>query len=332
MVDLTTAFSTLELPTGAFSGLRFSAMPVDEFPNHRIGVDRRGLPCLLVATAGGYEASGPPLVLEHVSLQQGVDCQITEPDGTSEVHRLTLVQCTDSDQTLRAYFLKICGTIVGVLGNEPTGDDVTRTLQHLVELFRALEKPPRKSVLGIWSELFVISRATDVLTLARAWHLRPEERFDFSLGCQRLEVKAASGRRREHHFALEQVVPVSATQIVIASLLVERSSAGTSVSDLLTSIRSAARDDADLLLHIDEVVAAALGVAWRRAMDERFDDRLAASTLAFFNSGIVPKPTTAPPPEVSEVHFKSDLSRCAESPLEALRQAGGLLAAVLPRI
>ena len=331
MVDLAAAFGTLEPPTGAVSDLRFSALPIEEFPNHRIGADRRGLPCLLIATATGDQATGPPLVLEHVSLQQGVDCRITEPDGTTEVHRLTLIRCTDSDQTLRDYFLKVCGTIVGVLGNKPTGADVRRTLQQLVELFRALEKPPRKSVLGFWGELFVMSRATDVLTMARAWHLLPEERFDFSLGCQRLEVKTASGRRREHHFALEQLVPVSATQIVIASLLVERSSAGPSVSDLLTSIRSAVRDDAELLLHIDEVVASALGAAWRRAMDERFDDRLAASTLAFFDSETVPKPTTAPPPEVSEVHFKSDLSRCVETPLEALRQEGGLFAAVLPR-
>jgi Putative PD-(D/E)XK family member, (DUF4420) len=331
LVDLAAAFGTLEPPIGAVSDLRFSAMPIEEFPNHRIGADRRGLPCLLIATATGDQATGPPLVLEHVSLQQGVDCRITEPGGMTEVRRLTLIRCTDSDQTLRDYFLKVCGTIVGVLGNKPTGVDVRRTLQQLVELFRALEKPPRKSVLGFWGELFVMSRAMDVLTTARAWHLLPEERFDFSLGCQRLEVKTASGRRREHHFAFEQLVPVSATQIIIASLLIERSSAGPSVSDLLTSIRSAARYDAELLLHIDEVVATALGAAWRRAMDERFDDRLAASTLAFFDSETVPKPATALPPEVSEVRFKSDLSRCAETPQEALRQEAGLFAAVLPR-
>jgi hypothetical protein len=207
---------------------------------------------------------------------------------------------------------------------------VKAALQRLVELFRALERPPRKSVLGFWGELFVISRATDVLTTVQAWHLLPEERVDFSLGFQRLEVKAANGRRREHHFALEQLVPVPATRIVIASLLAERSSAGPSVSDLLGSIRSAARDDAELLLHIDGVIAGALGAAWRRAMDERFDDRLAASTLAFFDSGTIPKPTTVPRPEVSEVRFKSDLTRCAETPREALRQEGGLFAAALP--
>src|SRR5262249_12852201 len=151
-----------------------------------------------------------------------------------------------------------------------------------------------------WGELFVISHATDTLTIARAWHLLPEERFDFSLGCQRLEVKSASGRKREHHFALEQLVPVGGTQVVIASLLAERSSAGASISDLLGSIRSAAKDDAELLLHVDTVAANALGTAWRRAMDESFDHRLAASTLEFFDPATVPKPTSVPP-EVSEV-------------------------------
>jgi hypothetical protein len=331
LVDLAAAFGALEPPTRADSDLRFSAVPIEGFPNHRIGMDRRSLPCLLIATAGGDQASGPPLVLEHVSLQQGVDCRITEPDGRTEIHRLTLIRCTHSDQTLRDYFLKVCSTIVGVLGNEPTDLDVRRTLQRLVELFRALQKPPRKSVLGLWGELFVMSHATDILTIARAWHLLPEERFDFSFGRQRLEVKAASGRRREHHFALEQLVPVGGTQVVIASLLAERSSAGASISDLLRSIRSAVQGDAELLLHVDTVVADSLGAAWRRAMDERFDDRLAASTLAFFDPGTVPKPTSAPPPEVSEVHFKSDLSLCPEIPLAALSQEGGLFAAALPR-
>jgi hypothetical protein len=331
LVDLAAAFDMLEPPTGADSDLRFSAMPIEGLPNHRIGADRRGLPSLLIATTIGEQASGPPLVLEHVCLQQGVDCRITEPDGSTETHRLTLIRCTDSDQTLRDYFLKVCGAIVGVLGNEPTGIDVRRTLQRLVELFRALQKPPRKSVLGLWGELYVMSHATDVLTIARAWHLLPEERFDFSLGCQRLEVKAASGRKREHHFALEQLVPIGGTQVVIASLLAERSSAGASISDLLGLIRLEAKDDAELLLHVDTVIAEALGVAWRRGMDERFDDRLASSTLAFFDPGTVPKPTSAPPPEVSEVHFKSDLSGCQEIPSEALRQEGALFAAARPR-
>ena len=64
-------------------------------------------------------------------------------------------------------------------------------------------------------------------------------------------------------------------------------------------------------------------------MDERFDDRLAASTLAFFDSGSIPKPTTAPPPEVSDVHFRSDLSLCFAIPVQELRQEGGLFEAVV---
>ena len=99
MVELAAAFGTLEPPTRASTDLRFSAIPIEGFPNHRIGADRRGLPCLLIATAGGDQASGPPLVLEHVTLQQGIDCRITELDGTTETHRLTLIRCTDADQT-----------------------------------------------------------------------------------------------------------------------------------------------------------------------------------------------------------------------------------------
>jgi hypothetical protein len=330
MVDLARQFGALERPTDPGSDLRFSAVPVDGYPNHRIAMDWRGLPSLLIGVSD-QEVTGPPLVLEHLRMQQGVECRVTEPSGRTEAHRFTIIRCTDDDPTTCEYFLRVGGAVLATLGGEPSSGQVGATIGRLVELFRALATPPQKSVIGFWSELFVISRSSDLPTLVQAWHARPEERFDFALGGDRLEVKAALGRTRHHHFALEQLLPLPGVNVLIASVLVERSGAGPSVSELLDRIRDGVRQDAVQLLHIDSVMALTLGATWRSAMDERFDAQLASSTLMFFDPRVIPKPADAVPPTVTDVRFVSDLGGCPSVPAEFAGQPQGLFAAAMLR-
>lgn len=331
MVDLARTFASLEPPPAMESYLRFSALPVPGLSDYRIAVDPAGQPSLLISTAGSEDFRGPPLVLEHLSIQYAVDCRISEPGRGAETQRFTIIRCTDTDADLRDHFLAVGGALIEMIGIQPSPSAIRAAIGRIVELFRALQSPGRKSVLGFWGELFLISRASDIPTLVRAWHITPEERFDLSLGSQRLEVKSAGGRQRFHHFGLEQVLPISGTQVFIASLLLERSAAGPSVADLLTRIRSGVRHDPEQILNVDRAVALTLGAGWRRALDERFDDHLAAASLAFFDPVVIPKPATMLPPEVTHVRFRSDLSRCTEIAPEALRQHGELFRAALPR-
>jgi hypothetical protein len=328
MADLARQFGTLEPPTGAGSDLRFSAAPVEGHPRHRIAMDWRGLPSLLIGVSD-RDVTGPPLVLEHIRMQQGVECRVTEPTGATEAHRFTIIRCTDDDPTTCEYFLRVGSAVLDTLGGEPTSAKVGATIERLVELFRALAAPPRKSVIGFWAELFVISRSGDVPTLVQAWHAHPEERFDFALGGERLEVKAALGRTRHHHFALEQLLPLPGVNVLIASVLLERSGAGPSVAELLDRIRDGVREDAAQLLHVDSVMALTLGAAWRSAMDERFDAQLASSTLMFFDPRIIPKPADTVPPAVTEVRFLSDLAGCPAVSADSARRGRGLIAAAM---
>lgn len=330
MVDLARQFKAISRPVDATSDLRFSAAPVKDSPGHRIAVDRHGLPALLIGAIDA-EVAGPPLVLEHIRMQQGVDCRVTEPDGSTESRRLTIIRCTDDDPVTREYFLRIGGTVLEAIGNEPTSEAVNRTIGRLVELFRALTAPPRKSVIGFWAELFVISRAHDSAALVRAWHQFPDERFDFGLAAERLEVKAAIGRVRRHHFSLEQLLPIPGVDVLIASVLMERSIAGPSLNELVESIRSQVADDAEQVMHVDTVVALTLGTSWRAAMNERFDGNVAAASLSFFQPSSIPRPPGTMPPGVTEVRFVSDLSSCPPVSPDAQRTLPGLLAAAVHR-
>ena len=330
MVDLARQFEAISRPVDTTSDLRFSAAPVEESPRHRIAIDRHGLPALLIDVIDA-EVTGPPLVLEHIRMQQGVDCRVTEPDGTTESRRLTIIRCTDDDPVTREYFLRVGGTVLEAIGDAPASEVVNRTIERLVELFRALAVPPRKSVIGFWAELFVISHSHDPAALVEAWHKSPDERFDFGHGEERLEVKAASGRVRHHHFSLEQLLPIPGVDVLIASLLIERSAAGPSVRELVESIRSEVATDAAQVLHVDTVVALTLGAAWRAAMDERFDGKTAAANLAFFRPSVIPRPPGTMPPGVTEVRFVADLSSCPSVSPDDQRNRPGLLAAAIRR-
>src|SRR4029078_3598315 len=92
----------------------------------------------------------------------------------------------------------------------------------IVELFRSLQAPPRKSVQGLWSELFLIAEARHPTLLLRAWHATPGDRYDFNLGTARLEVKSVAGAVRHHHFSLAQLSPTGGTTALVASLFIER--------------------------------------------------------------------------------------------------------------
>ncbi len=176
-----------------------------------------------------------------------------------------------------------------------------------------------------------MARLRDPAPLAAAWHVLPGDRYDFSAGSQRIEVKSATGRVRQHHFALEQLLPVPGTRVLVASVLVEQAGAGTALADLVSEVRSRVGHNPQLLLHVDQVVAQTLGDSWRHAQEERFDRHVAESSLAFFEPTVIPKVEPNLPPAVSGVHFRADLTGLPKADLVAHRSQGGLFGAVLRR-
>ena len=145
---------------------------------------------------------------------------------------------------------------------------------------------------------------------------------------QRIEVKSAMGRVRCHNFSLEQLRPPLGTTILVASLFVERAAGGDTVFDLVERLRLRVLEYHNSLCDVDQVVGATLGSGWRQASEFRFDSELAEDTLRFFEAAVIPCINLRPPPEVTEVHFKSDLSRTPAADLAVRALEGGLFRAI----
>lgn len=326
MLNLVELFESLKpLQTSLKEGNLFSAIPIFGHEPHRLGKDMQGFPVILLSIENERSQIAPaPITLEHLSVFYNVECQISQINGGIERGKFTVIRCTGADSILQTYFLHILSTIIVSLDNPPTSQDVNQAIKILIKLFRAMTRPPRKSIQGLWAELYFMARVDQPTPLVEAWHIRPEDRYDFGLGNQRIEIKSASHRVRQHHFSLEQLHPPAGIEVLVASIFVERTHAGQSLMELLDKMRSCIIDRPDLLLHMDEIVGLTLGSSWKHALQERYDEELAADSLAFYEASIVPSVNPEIPLSVSNVRFMSDLTGLETVNLSYFRSKGGL--------
>lgn len=191
-------------PAGDSPAGRFSAQPLPGVRSCSVGKDAAGCPALLIQTeAAGPRAPVGPIVLENLSVLHNGDCRMQNVDGEATTHRLSVIRCCGEDSALHEYFLRALSPVISSLPARPTREQVAEAVNTLVELFSPGVTGPAKDLQGLWAELFVIQRAADPAALLRAWHVEPEDRFDFTDDSQRIEVKTASGRARIHGFSHE---------------------------------------------------------------------------------------------------------------------------------
>ena len=331
-MNLVSIFDALEAPTEVGGDKqRFSATPIPDHEHHRIGKDVHGNPLLLLlsgSAAGGGESLAP-IALQHLSVQYEVACRVTRQGGETEEGVFTVVRCTGRDRGLRLYFLHVANSIITAIPDHPCDEDIASAMSKLVELFHAMSKLPKKSVQGLWAELFCIARSREPRTMLNCWHQLPGDLYDFGSEKLRLEVKSASGELRQHHFALAQLSPPEGVTVLLASVFANRAGGGTSIADLVDEIQGRLGDDPELSVQLDRVVGLTLGSDWRAAFEDRFDREQATASSGFYSSDVVPSVSKVLPPGVSDVRFRVDLSSCPTVDLQIYRSKGSLFKAAL---
>lgn len=331
MINLINLYQQLKQPVKVSeSQARFSACAIPGYTKHRLAKNVNGFPCLLIATQDSSTTTRPaPIRLEHLEVLYDVNCRISNKN-TLEASRFTVICCKTEDYSMQEYFLQTGNAIVELIGDIPTHKQVAKAVDNLVELFRALNEAPRKSVQGLWAEVFVISIATNPIALMKAWHRSPEDQYDFGAESQRIEVKSAtSSKLRQHHFSLEQLNPPQGVDVLVASIFIERIGAGTSLADLIEVVRKKINNEPELLLYLDQIVGATLGNNWKSASKDRFDYNLAKKSLSFYSSETIPKISPNIPKEVNSVHFIVDLTNVSSVDKKKYKSEGSIFKAVI---
>lgn len=313
----------------SISGDVYSARAIDGRPNYRVGRDPQGSPAILVAAQTSSEAATvPPVELPNLWFRPRCVCRVRAEGAPESVETLAVLKCSTDDPMLREYFLRSASGLVAALPETPTEQDIAGAVGKLVELFRALEAPPRTSLQGVWCELFLIARAPNVRQVAAAWHAEPHALHDFAAGRQRVEVKSSVGPLRAHHFHLDQLLPQQGTDAVIASFVLEESGRGTSIAELWDEVLARHELTAGLRERLSQVLALGLGRDWRKARRVAFDTDAAANRLQLYDAATIPRVDACLPVEVTEVQFKSELTEVVPLSRAEVARRGSLFNAM----
>ena len=313
-----------ELATPGGPGI-YSAVPIPAASSYRLARAFEGYPTLLIDVA---EIPGATSLVDlrgqHIIVHHGRRCEVRAPDAVPFVGTFSLICCVSDEAALQGYFLDFLYTLVRMLGERPTAEIISESMNHLLELFAALRQSPTTTAQGAWTELLLIAEAQNPAAMAAAWHTSPTETYDFNAGAQRIEAKSSSRGIRRHHFTFDQLTPPEGVELLIASVLVERTGGGASIRDLLQRIRTTLAANPGLLQHVEATLAQTLGSALLDAFDQSYDRELALDSLRFYRFDEVPRLTGPFPPGVSGVAFTSDLSSTTCLDSERMLSRGGL--------
>ncbi len=305
LIDL---FDTLTLPNDNEKIL--NAVQIPKFPNSRIAVNFEGHPIILLSFSNTSRNIGMKnFKLKYLQLEQNVECKILD-NRKSSFQAFTVITFKSTDRNLQDYFLIISETLLRSLGSTPTPQQLIDTLNQFIEIFRSLSDTPTNTVQGLWSELFLIDNSKTPATLLDYWHNKPEEKFDFNSEVEKIEVKSNSNFERTHIFSADQLNTPSGTLILIASVFAKQSTAGQNIRQLIDSIGAKINFQIDLMGKLNNIICKTLGSSIEQSIGIKFDYQIAKDSLRFYDAKDIRKIEKLNiPTEVSEVKFKSDLSR-----------------------
>ena len=307
MIGLAEEFSKLPIPNTT-SKHAYSARAINGFSNHRIAKDAKENPCLLISVSQSNETfKVANQRLYNLQVTHNLACEVVL-DKDLEKQHFSVISYNGNDDELKAYFLNSCEILLHSLGNRPDNRKIKEVVARFIELFRVLNEPPKKTMQGLWAELFLISEAANPEKLVKGWHTIPEEKYDFSFGKIRMEVKSSATGKREHHFSRRQLTPPSGCRVFVASVLVEMVAEGKSIADLVREITQKLKGNYELIEKLNFVTSSTLGNSIQQIHDIHFDYELAIDTLQFFDAESIPKIKELPE-FVSEVKFKSSLEQ-----------------------
>ena len=283
----------------------FSAASLPFTQKHKIGISPEGYPMFFIECNNTNHSLD--INLEFISVLFNRTCRLSENNKQSD-SIYTIISLKTKNIDFQQYFLEVVCIVLEQLPEKPSHKQLKTEIQKLIELFSRFNRPPRKTIQGLWAELFVIEQAKHPEYLIQSWHSLPEDKFDFNDGQDKIEVKSTSAARRVHSFALEQLNPNRNANLLIASVFVIQTGRGKNIFDLMDSICKRVQN-LQLQFRLNEILSQTLGNDFDKVFDVYFDYQQALDTLAFFDFKDIPAINSDNiPEEVSNVRLDCDLS------------------------
>lgn len=285
---------------------------------HKIGISTEGFPLFFIEC--NDIAHSADITLEFISVLFNRPCNLSENNTQSE-NTYTIISLKTENSDFQKYFFDVVCIVLEQLPENPTHKQLKKEIQKLIDLFSQFNRPPRKTIQGLWAELFVIEQANNPEYLIQSWHSSSEDKFDFNDGQDKIEIKSTANVSRIHRFSLEQLNPNKNSNLLIASVFVIQTGKGKNIFYLIDSICKKVQN-IELQFRLNEIVSQTLGNDLDKAFDTYFDYQQACDTLAFFDFKDIPTiKIDAIPNEISNIHFDCNLSNISAVEDEALKSS-----------
>lgn len=301
-------FSQLKQESSIPGCLRVAPLPYSN--RHKIGISNEGFPMFFIeCDVLGYSIDAN---LEYISVQFNRKCQLFQEDeqknGQTIENTYAIISLKTDELDFLQYFIEVVSLVLSSLPEYPTHLQLRAELKKLIDLFSRFNKPPRRTIQGLWAELLVIEQAKCPEYLIQSWHVSPEDKFDFNDSRDKIEVKSTSQSRRIHSFSVEQLNPNRNSNLLIASVFVIQTGIGKNIFDLVQSICSKVADSS-LQFRINEIIGQTLGQDFDKSASMHFDYQQAVDTLNYFDFKDIPTIHTSNIPEtITNVRFDCDLT------------------------
>lgn len=283
-----------------------------------VGMSPDGYASILIMLPHENKEKYDSINLNGIKTEFGINCnyQLDSNDLKQEV--FNIVTCTDSNITLQDFFFDFFGRFFVREQNIST-KQLKDEIDFIRELFAHQKIPSRETIMGLWSELFIIYSAEDTKIWVEKWPIQTRSTFDFEFGHLGLDVKSFGGNERAHRFQLKQISNKSTEQTLILSTCCTEDELGLSVFDLLDEI-SKRIDDKQLIEKLEKKV---YGLTGPNTKDiRRFNLNVANQELRILEGKSIPKIEEGSfPSTVTEVSFKSDCSDVPMLPFSEENQA-----------
>ena len=209
----------------------YPVIPVKDDSPHRVGCSSEGYPIFFIASSDNVRTSDIKLELFHVMFNR--DCRIQNiEDLVTETTRFNIIQLNSNNLDFQRYFFGVMSLVLQRLKSLPSTATLKSEISKIIRLFTENPKMSLDVIRGLWAELLVIERSSDPEYLIKAWHITPNEKYDFNDGSDKIEVKSTTKQIRSHLFAIEQLNPNTRSQLIIASIQMTKTGAGCSLFDI----------------------------------------------------------------------------------------------------
>lgn len=245
---------------------------------------------------------------------------VVHHEGNSASERVAILETKGIETNLQNMFIEVMALVMTSV-HQSSENDMGKLLSNMVELFQLMSSSSKKSAVGLFGELFVISQSRNPEVVVRSWHSTNMDRYDFSNEDVRVEIKTSTSMR-SHYFSVEQLAQREQLRVFVGSVLTEHIDDGISCAELIENILPKLSSD-ESRHHLTKTALAALGSNWDTESGVRFDSRLARQSLRWYPAEVIPQVTNVPV-GVSEVKFKSDLQIAADMSADSFSLHGEL--------